>query len=363
MRVRDATSVAIVVMTTFVAMLLSASPALAFDETTSTMVFSGCATCHTTWPTVTPDAVHGGYTTTSKNCQTCHSVHAANAKGQMLLPAATITDDCNTCHDGTGGQGVYGVVKARLGVTPVAGHRTETTTVIPGGNSASGGNVSRVFQGVGGTLTCTDCHSPHGADVVTAFQADRIRTSGGPTANPTSTKLLKRRPTGSPASVSEYGSDWCLTCHAGRVSGGVVHNHPAESSATVAMPRNYGHTAILSTTTVPTNSTTLGGMGGTNAGYLMPFPRTSGVNGQAGHLPICQQCHADARNPGTLDAAGAAQAAAYAVSTPQYGVADGRVSTDNPRFQVFPHESTSTAMLIQQNDDLCLNCHPTGQLP
>ena len=354
--------VACLLATVVTVMLWFASPAFAFDETTKTMDFAGCATCHTAWPTITPWEVHGGYTATTTRCQTCHSVHAANPAGRKLLPAATITDDCNTCHDGTGGQGVYKVLAAR-GLTAVAGHRTETTTIIPGGNGATGGNATGIFQGVGGTLTCTDCHSPHGADVVTAFQADRIRTSFGGLPNPTSTKLLKRRPTGSATSASEYGSDWCLTCHAGRVSGGIVHNHPADSSATVAAPRIYRNTAILSTTTVPTNSTVLGGMGGTNAGYLMPFPRTLAPSGQTGHFPICQQCHADARDPGTLDPAGTAKATAYKITVPQYGVADGRTITDNPRFQVFPHESTATAMLIQQNDDLCMNCHPTGQLP
>ena len=49
----------------------------------------------------------------------------------VLLPAATIKDTCNSCHDGTGGNGVYGVVEARTGGDPGAEHRTETTCVDP----------------------------------------------------------------------------------------------------------------------------------------------------------------------------------------------------------------------------------------
>jgi hypothetical protein len=42
--------------------------------------------------------------------------------------------------------------------------------------------------------------------------------------------------------------------------------------------------------------------------------------------------------------------------------ADGRVSTDNPRFQNFPHETTGYRMLVEATttayyDDLCINCH------
>jgi hypothetical protein len=41
--------------------------------------------------------------------------------------------------------------------------------------------------------------------------------------------------------------------------------------------------------------------------------------------------------------------------------ADG--AYDNPRFQNFPHETTNSRMLVEEYDDLCLNCHPMSQLP
>jgi len=41
---------------------------------------------------------------------------------------------------------------------------------------------------------------------------------------------------------------------------------------------------------------------------------------------------------------------------------DPVVNSDNPRFQVFPHESENDAFLIETDNDLCLNCHkqPAG---
>ena len=77
----------------------------------------------------------------------------------------------------------------------------------------------------------------------------------------------------------------------------------------------------------------------TNAGYLMPYPRTTGAGGQSGHGPICQQCHEDARNVGTLSTDGLATAAAFQSSVPSWTAPDGWNSTDNPRFQTFPHET------------------------
>jgi hypothetical protein len=42
---------------------------------------------------------------------------------------------------------------------------------------------------------------------------------------------------------------------------------------------------------------------------------------------------------------------------------DGTSSTDDPRFQNFPHETPNAKMLVETNDDLCLNCRTSSQLP
>jgi len=36
---------------------------------------------------------------------------------------------------------------------------------------------------------------------------------------------------------------------------------------------------------------------------------------------------------------------------------DGWAEGDNPRYQVFPHESDNPSFLVETDDDLCLNCH------
>jgi hypothetical protein len=93
----------------------------------------------------------------------------------------------------------------------------------------------------------------------------------------------------------------------------------------------------------------------------MPYPRTED---QSGHAPICQQCHEDSRSIGTLEElspgvyGGDAADAIIAINS-----ADGFVSSDNPRFQNFPHETLNNRMLVENDDDLCLNCHPMSQLP
>jgi hypothetical protein len=104
------------------------------------------------------------------------------------------------------------------------------------------------------------------------------------------------------------------------------------------------------------------GLGVGNGGYLMTDRRTSS---QKGHSPICQQCHEDARTVGQLKNGGAQPSffkpavdgsfiATQGGTGPGYG---------NPRFQDFPHESTNPHLLVENDDDLCLNCHAPTKLP
>lgn len=356
-----------------------------------------CADCHDigadilTWygPDNHYSGPHGFYSVTSSKCDACHSVHNAPAAGIILLQAATIQDTCFSCHDGTGGFGVYGTIKQRTGIdpfdadpaTPGGGHAYATTSLVPGGDPNTGGDdASRVFGGENGYLICTDCHAVHGASVVDPFVGDRRRLRAN---QPSiySTKLLKRQPTSATTSTTKYGSDWCLGCHAGRASLGPLHNHPVEStgsSYTVGTPYDYGNLPVLASDSV-TGITVLSGLGGIvktgtptagswhqpdppyaseNRGYLMPYPRTAL---QTGHAPVCQQCHKDTRRVGTLTGDGSTADAEDGVIT--VDTADGVTSTDNPRFQNFPHETENNRMLVETYDDLCLNCHPAGQLP
>lgn len=326
-----------------------------------------CDTCHTPHMGVSLAVTagkgpHGLYAATTTRCAACHEAH--DAGGALLLAAPTVTASCNTCHDGTGGKGVYGAILARTGVDPQAsggGHAIDTTSVVPGGSAASGGSSTMALGGVGGTLGCNDCHSPHDSQTVTGFPSERWRASYplNVTRSVLSSKLLRQRPgdtTGT--AVTAYGSDWCLTCHKGRGNGGAVHNHPVDSKATTSTPFTYANVARLASDDA-TSVTTTGTLAGTNRGYLIPFPRTPQ---QAGHSPICQQCHEDARNVGTLNGS-IGDAAAFTITAP-----DGTADSDNPRFQNFPHETQNYRLLVEAAstayfDDLCLNCHPISQLP
>ena len=338
-----------------VASFSAATVAFAYSETTTTANHnispSDCASCHGLGD-VSVDATrtgpHLGYITSSRSCAGCHIVHAAPSPGSLLLPGQTITETCELCHDGTGGQGVYGTLAAR-GLSVQAAHRTETTTVVPGGSESTGGTSTVVFGGEGTTLSCGDCHQPHGVDLVEPFTSDRRRNTSD-TVGFKSSELLRRKPTGATTETPVYGSDWCGACHKGRMSGvHTVVNHPVDSSATVGSAA-FTYENLQRTTGVNSALTETGTLGGENLGYVMPWPRTPG---QASHKPVCQQCHEDGRNVGDATSGLIDSSEDFTVTS-----ADGTQTTDNPRFQVFPHESPNQFLLIESSDDLCTNCHP-----
>lgn len=295
-----------------------------------------------------PAGPHGSYTSTTVKCAMCHEVHTSFAAA-YLLPRATITDTCFMCHDGSGGQGVYGTLAAR-GVSVAASHSIDATNVIPGGDPITGGDATRQFQGIGGNLGCDDCHSPHGSNVVAGFNGER-KTSGshGPWAT---SRLLKKRPTGATYDSADYGAGWCASCHLGRMASTTVHNHPVEATTT---PGAYAVRRLPVVESETSTETTLGALGDPygHRGFVMPDPRTPL---QTGHNPICQQCHEDARTVGQPTT----------VTVPNYGL-DGAATANgqptNPRFNTFPHETANTAMLVEQDDSLCLNCHSAANLP
>lgn len=378
---------------------------------------ANCAGCHTFAPDNTnspPDAdtdpdfpflgefsqrgPHGVYKTTTSRCPMCHTLHDATT-GFKLLPGATITATCFSCHDGTGGYGVFGTIAAR-GLTVGGGHSVDATKTVPGGDAASGGSATRTFRGPSGTMSCSDCHSPHDSNTVQAFTGERLRLRA--VMSPVySTKLLKKQPTGAPSPIDYYGSDWCAGCHQGRSSGGAVHNHPVETRAT--RPADfyyYNRLAVYRTAGFPTDgqyengdltaltnaNATIGAIGNImvrgpssvnhpitsspfwyereyhSSPWLMAYPR-SAVH--AGHNPICQQCHEDTRECGELSSDGATvriiRDGVYAPDAD--GLPPSWTFVSNPRFQNFPHETENPNLLIETGDDLCLNCHPTGVLP
>lgn len=330
--------------------LAFASVAMAYDEAGTSPDPGNCALCHSV-PFVGGTGPHGGYATTSSHCDACHAVHSASPESIALLPEATLTETCELCHDGTGGGGVYGAIAAK-GLTVKSGHRQDTATVIPGGDASTGGTSTAEFGGRGQTLNCGDCHSAHGQNLVAPFTSERARIASD-TAGEVTSQLLKQRPTGAATDTPVFGSDWCGGCHEGRVSGlHDVFNHPVDTSATAGV-FTYEH--LQAVTGVDSTATEFRTLGKNNFGYVMPYPRSAG---QGTHKPICQQCHADARSVGDVKSGSIAASETFSVTR-----ADGANPADNPRFQVFPHESTNSSILLETEDDLCTNCHHSGQLP
>ena len=89
------------------------------------------------------------------------------------------------------------IARARAHQRRVAQHRRDER--VPGGNAGTGGSATMGFSGAGGTLGCDDCHSPHDAQTVAPFTAERRRTDvdvaygDGVKTN----RLLKQHPGGS----------------------------------------------------------------------------------------------------------------------------------------------------------------------
>jgi hypothetical protein len=331
------TAVAAFIAALSVQQMIAAPRAHAYDEV-GPVYSDECPDCH---PSGDDSSPHGGYMTGSDTCSVCHDVHRAPA-GISLLKGPTVKDTCETCHDSTGGAGVYGAISAR-GLQVKGGHSIDTTALTPFGDPVTGEDAVLRYGGLGGTLTCIDCHDPHDSDTVEPFIGDRARSATQSTEATPSSHLLRRRPTPADVEVARYGSDWCAGCHKGRVVGHDIDSnvHPVDTTSTPEY-LYYSRVAVLESTSSVT--TMIGPLGRTNLGYLMPEPRTPE---QTGHAPICQQCHEDARSVGTIGSA-----AAFAVNS-----VDGSDPADNPRFQTFPHETVNESLLVETKDDLCLNCH------
>lgn len=397
---------------------LAVTPALGYQESinstdpANTPAFS-CPTCHgleaesttvtpapgvpSTWTLEATATVgtrkgpHGGYTAGTQKCAVCHTTHGSSLTSEKNLndsgiPAGTWTSTeilrfeetiaatCFTCHDGTGGGGVYGVIRQRTGQDPAefrAGASMETSggihrvgwtnasgkVVVPGGN-ADGSALATNFTGKDGSMTCTDCHSPHNSKTVAPFIADRVRSAEDTTSAYLTNRLLKQRPGKGAVDVTKYGSEWCQSCHKGHStsnSSGATPHSVADSTTIPDNPWNYSNVSRVKNYNDPYQWEN-GPLGRSNFGYVMlqdELDPAIRVGDQPS--PICQQCHEDARDIGG-DVMGFGVGNVVQAGQAFTPALDGN-SSGNPQFQTFPHESMNDGLVIETGDDLCFNCH------
>jgi predicted CXXCH cytochrome family protein len=338
-----------------------------------------CLRCHGAF-TTNYNGVHGGFTDLTDSCASCHNTHNA-VSVRKLLPASTEIGICMTCHDfsfvGTGGGGVYGALRARnvptrsrhaiegynnvgglngaatLTVNP-AEATFDTTNVIPGGQ-AWGLLTTNVSGNT--NLSCEHCHTPHGTTNMQVFNGERARSN---VHTITSNRILQDDLLGTPrGTYTVYGSYWCAGCHKDRHTvNSTVYNHPAAVPTGLAFGDPSINDGVSWVAGAWTKTGNINWWSTIAAGNGLPlhqagWSRLATDNNKADAwywAPECQQCHYNTRN---------VEAAWSLVDTsgPNY------LGTSNPQFQSFPHEGAANKFKVESGDDLCLNCHPTSNLP
>lgn len=273
-----------------------------------------CLDCHGDYrDDWTGEGPHGNYTGATKKCRMCHSAHEAQGDSK-LLPADTITATCFTCHDDTGAVGVYRAIVARGGSVQSA-HRFDLTATVPGGT-----------QPLSEVLGCGSCHAVHRDTAMQPFLRDTGKAFSS-TEFIYSNALLRDDVGGKPqGTFTTYGGAWCAGCHDAIP---MQHDHPT----------TFGDYTLGRPQTVPFPGSPTGIA---QAGFVTTdSPRTP---------PYCQQCHEDARNV----------EATFSASFKDYGYPPPDAPT-NPEYVTFPHQSTNRALLVEDLDDLCTNCHPGAE--
>jgi len=296
---------------------------------------------------------HGNYTTTSDHCSACHQTHVTDSA--KLLPKPTLSQTCNYCHDFTGS--VYGVYRLNGAgvIPPKSGHRVigvgytefNGTLDIPGGSDSEGGVATLVTRGDGElaqvALSCDSCHSPHGVNVVNRYigESNRNYSSSTPVSDGwifPSSRILRNKIYGpnqdTPTLVQNYGPAWCAACHMGRDNNnsGPFHNHPVD------MDKYWGWGS--QTVTLPKESNNLDDPRKNNI-FVMREDLGAADGSVTFEVPMCQQCHASARD------------------------VTQKFSSANPeqQYRNFPHQSINASLLVEEKDNLCLNCHIPEKLP
>lgn len=348
---------------------------------------------------------HGGYTAGSNSCQICHKSHGSDS--ESLLPGETVTQVCQFCHDITGtkkapyfNDGSEVVVSGHLvqGLFGVEGGPVK----IPGGNLDLEGENPTLYtedQGKlsGNSFTCDSCHTPHGdkSKTVNIYLGESevkdtvYGLDDGQRKIYITNRLLKRTVNGIYTGET-YGTNWCAGCHQGYREGmalkadaymdsfvydfvyGRVYNEPNilhpvfegpgydllgsgmnnradwinGSSESEVFGRKY---VLIDSNATPAGDADLDFDPRSNKWYAMlDVDPMTGEHRPDGSVPFaayegpsCQQCHASPRD---VDEA--------------FWVDFDTKGTGYPSRGTFPHLSTNSALLVEEDgDDLCTNCH------
>lgn len=188
----------------------------------------------------------------------CHDVHNQNPNttGKFLTVTETNGSYCETCHDDTPFSGAEGYGDHTAGIT----HFTN-----------------------GGTFTCNQCHTPHGATA----------QGTNPTGLTNPILLADNQPGG-------YYGQFCITCHNGSApaaavtgSGGVAASDVFDYSEATADGTETKHPTITTASTIPVGGCDkchdVHNPAGTASGYLLKEDNTNSA--------YCVSCHDGTNGP------------------------------------------------------------------
>lgn len=267
----------------------------------------------------------------------------------------------------------------------------------------------------GAVFTCNSCHTPHGVNDVKAYLGESpvklgVINDTGDTLQRSylTSRILKKRPNGVTTDVTEYNSSWCAGCHQGRTNLVTTHkNHPVSLTAPgyklieLAWYKDLFWNAYATPAAAQTAIEAQGYIdwsATSNKADLKADPRSNmqfalspghwvseqnrnvlrpdgydaiirtqngwdwsvdqwvyTASGPSGTKiyddgPACQQCHGSHRD---VDAA-------FSV-TPTF---NGSIWVGGEPYRYsFPHVSTAKALLTEEDDDFCTNCHQPDDLP
>lgn len=376
-----------------------------------------CLACHTVHKAQNESLLPGK--TVAETCNFCHDL-TQSEYAPYYSDYMTTETQVKSAHRVDG-------LKLRSKTNDWVGEQWEGSLIIPGGDATTGDSktLDTTNQGtVSKTqFTCDSCHTPHAIEDSTVdpyFGESHLKFEIAEGATPSAVngkagrfwitdRLLKARLNGVSGFVyTKYNSDWCAACHQGRFDDDStqIHNHPvamnlqADNDTEREKAMGYQFLDFLAPEDfdVYANKTLLlnaakdengiyrtfywatddayAAMGNTidytvgakhitgdraikkdprsNKQYTMTAgdPLNHNQSRPDGYVaisnypkgPACQQCHGNPRD------------------VEKNFLASLEIS-NGTMVMSFPHISTNEALVVEDNDDFCTNCHGLNELP